>query len=153
MDRSDTAHAWELRYIEPGTAEYAEAKEIRYDALYGELGLPRHLVEDTDGRTYRHLAAIADGAIVGYARIHLDGGASRIFQVTVRGDWRGRGVARSLMQELIELAREHGRNEIGLDARAHVVGMYEALGFVIDGPEFLSARTHTPHFPMKLTLV
>jgi len=153
LDRSDAAHAWELRYIEPGTLEYMEAKEIRYDALYRELGLPRDLVEDTDGRTYRHLAAIADQAIVGYARIHLDGGASRIFQVTVRSDWRGRGVARSLMQELIGLARSEGRTEVGLDARAHVVGMYEALGFVIEGPQFLSARTHTPHFSMKLALV
>jgi predicted GNAT family N-acyltransferase len=143
---------WELRYIETCTPEYAEAKELRFDALYGELGLPRELVEDTDGWTYEHLVALVDGHIVGYARLHLDGGASRIFQVTVALDWRRRGVASSLMNELIDLARSHGRTQVELDARAHVVGMYEGLGFVVDGQEFLSPRTNTPHFPMKLTL-
>lgn len=152
MGQQNAAQTWDLLYIEPGTPEYAEAKELRYDALYGDLGLPYELVEDTDGRTYRHLAAMAEGRIVGYARIHLDGGASRIFQVTVARDWRRRGVALSLMRELIGLARSEGRAQVDLDARAHVVSLYEGLGFVVCGAEFLSPRTNTPHFPMTLTL-
>jgi hypothetical protein len=143
---------FELRYIEPGTPAYELAREVRYEALYSEWELPRSLVEDTDGRTYRHLAAFAGERLVGYARIHLDGGESKIFQVSVTGDWRGRGVARALMDELIGLARSHGRTEVVLDAREHVLGVYEKLGFVVAGERFISPRTGTPHWPMRLEL-
>lgn len=143
---------WTLVFIDPGSSEYEQAREIRFEALYADFGLPRELIEDTDGRTYRHLAAIRDGRVIGYARIHLEDGESKVYQVAVAKDWRGRGVARSLMTELIAVARSLGRAYVHLDAREHVVGMYEGFGFVVDGPEFLSPRTGTPHHHMSLDL-
>lgn len=141
---------YELRYIDPGTPEYAEAAEVRYDALYADWGLPRSLIADTDGRTYRHLAAFAGDRVVGYARIHLDEGESKIFQVAVARDRRLSGVGTSLVRELVRAAREAGREEVRLDARVHVIGFYERLGFVAEGEEFLSGRTQTPHRAMRL---
>lgn len=143
---------FELRYIAPGMSEYEQAKEIRYECLYGEWNLPRALVEDTDGRTYTHLAAFIDGEIVGYARLHLQGGDSKLFQVCVTERWRGHGIARALVMELIGLARRKGRRQVYLDARAHVIGMYEKLGFVVEGEEFLSPRTGTPHRVMRMQI-
>ena len=142
-----------LAFIDLGTPEYEEAAEIRYDALYADLGLPRALIADTDGRTYRHLAAFdTDGRIVGYARIWLEDGHSQIFQVSVSSAWRGRNVGATLVRELVALAASLGRPEVTLDARAHVIGFYEQLGFQPYGEEFLSARTGTPHRAMRLTL-
>lgn len=143
---------FELRYIAPGTPEYLQAKEIRYECLYGELSLPRGLVEDTDGRTYAHLAAFIDDAVVGYARLHLQGGDSRIYQVCVTERWRNHGIARALVLELIGLAHRQGRNQVYLDARTHVIGMYERLGFIAEGDEFMSPRTGTPHRAMRLVI-
>lgn len=142
-----------LAPISPGTPEYLEAAEVRYEALYAEWELPRELIADTDGRTYRHLAAFdADGRIVGYARIWLDGGESKIFQVSVTRAWQGRGVGTALIRALMAMAAEEGRTEVVLDARVHVIPFYERLGFVAEGDEFLSGRTHTPHRAMRARL-
>lgn len=145
-----SSHDLVLRFIEPGTPEYAEAAEIRFDALYADLGLSRDLIADTDGRTYLHLAAFRDARMVGYARLWLEDGESKIFQVSVARDAQRSGVGAALVRELVEIARAGGRDSVVLDARAHVVGFYERLGFSICGEEFLSPRTHTPHFPMCL---
>ncbi len=98
----------DVRYIEPGTPEYAQAKEVRYRELYSDLGLPRSLVEDTDGRTYLHLAAFKKGQVVGYARLHLERGESKVFQVCVDRRHQGRGIARALMLELIDSRPQRG---------------------------------------------
>lgn len=145
--------SFSLAPIFPGTPEYAEAAEIRYDALYSELNLPRSLIADTDGRTYQHIAAFdPDGRVIGYARIWLDEGESKIFQVTVDRGWRSCGVGAALVRELMRMAAQAGRSEVVLDARAHVVGFYERLGFVAEGDEFLSPRTGTPHRVMRAPL-
>lgn len=144
------AGPFELRIIEPGTPEYAQAAQIRYDALYSEWNLPRSLVADTDGRTYHHIAAFdSEDRVIGYARIWLDQGESKIFQVTVDRGWRECGVGAALVRELIRLAEQAGRTEVLLDARTHVIGFYERLGFVAEGDEFLSPRTGTPHRAMR----
>jgi len=141
----------ELRPIRVGTPEYSEAALLRYEALYAEWELPRSLIADTDGRTYRHLAAFdSDGRVVGYARIWLEGGESKIFQVSVARAWRGRGVGAALVSALVDLAAEEGRAYVELDARTHVIGFYERLGFEAYGDEFLSGRTHTPHRAMRI---
>ncbi len=144
--------AFELRLIEPGSAEYLEAREIRFDALYLGLNLPRSLIEDHDGRSYRHLVAVRDGRVVGYARLYLEDGESKVFQVSVAETVRGQGIATALMARLEAVATAEGRDEITLDAREHAVGFYERLGYAVEGEPFLSARTGTPHLFMRKRL-
>lgn len=141
-----------VREIAPGTPEYAEAKRLRYDALYREWELPRSLVEDTDGRTYHHIAAFDSTRIVGYARLHLEDDACQIYQVAVARDRRGEGIGALLVLTLIDVAREAGCPEAFLDSRSHVISFYEHLGFEVCGEEFISARTGTPHRRMKRML-
>lgn len=143
---------FEVRLIETGSPEYLEAREVRYDALYGELDLPRSLIEDTDGRVYQHLVAVHEGAVVGYARLHLEEGACKVFQVAVAAPMRGQGIAVALMDRLEAIARAKGRHEITLDARVHAIGFYERLGYRAQGEEFLSERTGTLHSFMRKQL-
>lgn len=142
----------EVRRIFPDTPEYEEAAEVRWEGLYEPWDLPRHLIADTDGRTYVHVAAFADGRVVGYGRILLDGGQSKIFQLAVTTPWRDKGVGSAVMRALVEHARRAGRREVVLDARRYAIGFYETLGFVAEGPEFISGRTGTPHRVMRLKL-
>ncbi len=120
---------FELRYIGVDDPAYVEAKEVRYACLYGEWGLPRELVEDTDGRVYEHLIAEEDGRVVGYARIHLENGASQVYQLCVTSEMRGQGIAVALMVELMDRARREGRADVRLDAREHVIGSTSSSGF------------------------
>lgn len=138
----------ELRFIERDDPLYAAATELRYEALYSEWGLPRSLVEDADGREYRHIVAVLADRVVGYARLRLEAGDSKILQVCVAPDMRRRGVARALMTVLEEEARRAGRAETYLDARIHVVDVYRRLGYVPTGGPFTSPRTGTLHQEM-----
>lgn len=141
-----------VREIKPGTPEYARAAEVRYDALYREWGLPRSVIEDIDGRVYRHVAVFDGGTLVGYARIRLEGGGSRIFQVSVAPGRQGEGIGRLLVAEIERIAVASGRDAVELHARSHVVPFYERLGFVAEGDEFISGRAHTPHRYMRKRL-
>jgi predicted GNAT family N-acyltransferase len=132
---------------------YAWARELRYDVLYRPLGLSRDLVEDTDGRTFEHFVALdADGLVAGYARLHLEDGASQVYQVAVAQDRRRQGIGNALMDATLARARAAGRDFVALDARDHAVGFYERLGFRCEGDSFLSARTGTPHRHMRRVL-
>ncbi|MFU8890657.1 MAG: GNAT family N-acetyltransferase [Anaerosomatales bacterium] len=141
-----------VREIEPGTPEYEQAADVRYDALYREWGLPRTLIEDTDGRVYRHVGAFDGERLVGYARLWLEDGQSKIFQLAVAGDRQGEGIGALLIDSLLEWARDAGRTQVELDARIHVVGYYERLGFVAVSDVFIAGRAHTPHRRMRRSL-
>ena len=132
---------------------YAQARELRYRVLYGPWDLPRHLAEDTDGRTYEHfLAASEDGTVIGYARLHLERGESKAYQVAVDEAWRGRGVGLALMDRVHARARAEDRDFIELDARETAIGFYERLGYEVVGNAFISGRTGTPHRRMRRAL-
>jgi predicted GNAT family N-acyltransferase len=141
-----------VREIEPGTPEYEQAADVRYDALYREWGLPRAIIDDTDGRTYRHVAAFDGERLVGYARLWVEEGQSRIFQLAVADDRRGEGIGALLLDKLLEWAREAGRTEVELDARVPVVGYYERLGFTAESDVFIAGRARTPHRRMRRSL-
>ena len=132
---------------------YADARELRYCVLYEPLCLGRTLVEDTDGRTYEHFVALdANGVVVGYARLHLEDGESKAYQVAVDDTWRGSGVGGALMDAVARRARAEGRDFLELDARETALGFYDALGYTVEGETFLSGRTGTPHRRMRLGL-
>lgn len=138
--------------VEPGTRLYEEAVGVRYRALYEPWGLQRELVADVDGRAYRHVVAVADGRVVGYGRIWLEDGRSKIFQVAVDAERRERGIGAALVRRLEGIARSEGREECVLDARDYAIGFYERLGYAAEGPEFVSGRTGTPHRVMRRRL-
>lgn len=141
-----------VREIAPGTPDYEQAADVRYEALYREWDLPRAIIADTDGRIYRHAAAFDDERLVGYARIWLEDGQSKIFQLAVAHDRQGEGIGALLVDMLLDWARDAGRSEVELDARVHVVGYYERLGFVAVSDVFIAGRARTPHRRMRRSL-
>jgi predicted GNAT family N-acyltransferase len=139
--------------IAVGDPRYAKARELRYDVLYRRLDLPPSLVDDTDGRAFEHFIAIdAESRVVGYARLHLEGGESKVYQMAVEQDRRGQGIGTALMGAALARARAAGRDFVELDAREHAIGFYERLGFEVASDEFLSGRTGTPHHLMRKAL-
>lgn len=83
-----------------------------------------------------YLVAEWDGRPVGCAGLTVLGNEGDIDKVMVREDCRGRGVARSLLQNLMEAARRLGVTEFTLEVRAGnkpAIGLYENLGFASEG--------------------
>jgi predicted GNAT family N-acyltransferase len=150
---ADAAARFSVVVVTPADPRYHAARDVRFSALYEPWGLPIRLVDDADGLEYVHFVAVAeDGSVVGYARLHLQGGESKAYQVAVDEPWRARGVGRALMAAVAERARAEGRDRLHLDARVYAIPFYERLGFTAEGDTFISGRTGTPHRRMHRPL-
>ncbi len=83
-------------------------------------------------------AAVEEGAVVGMATLVLvqkiAGVSTRIEDVVVHENFRGKGIGKALCQKLIERARERGAYSIHLTSRPDRVAaneLYKKLGFTL----------------------
>lgn len=83
---------------------------------------------------------VEQGRIVGNVTVRrlsiLAGGGWMIGNVAVAPEWRGRGIARRLMEAAVELVRHNGGDWVALQVRsdnAIARGLYQSLGFVETG--------------------
>ncbi|WP_316014347.1 GNAT family N-acetyltransferase [Roseobacter sp. HKCCA0434] len=83
-----------------------------------------------DGSDLHVVARDAEGALIGMARVVGDGALYFYVQdVIVSESWRGRGVARAMVADLVARVREEPGRCLGLLAVAGLEGFYESLGF------------------------
>lgn len=91
------------------------------------------LVEDNKSL---YLVAEMDGEIVGCCGVTNICGDGDINNVVVAEEYRGRGIAYALMQELLKRGAEMGIENFTLEVRvsnASAIRVYEKLGFVSEG--------------------
>jgi ElaA protein len=92
-----------------------------------------------------------DDLLVAYARVLPAGarfGMPAIGRVVVAPEARGRGLARTLMREAMDAARElHGEGPLALAAQAHLERFYASLGFARMGDEY--DEDGIPHVDMR----
>lgn len=77
-------------------------------------------------------AIVARGDIAGYGIMSIGAGEAHILNVCVREDYRGRGLARKVLQYLINRARNAGMYEAFLEVRPSnltAARLYHTLGF------------------------
>lgn len=74
-----------------------------------------------------------DGDVVGAAFVVLAEDFGYIDKLAVRRDLRGLGLARALLVDAFEQAREHGatRSELSTDSRTGALGLYERVGMEV----------------------
>ena len=120
-------------------AERRAAHEVVEDAFLEWSERARSSYEDFEATTVRrpgfepwHLRTVvdADGATVGVCFTSVNGETAYVAQLAVRRDQRGRGLARALLVDAFDGAREHGatRFELSTDSRTGALGLYEKVG-------------------------
>lgn len=82
-----------------------------------------------------YLCRVVEAAdeIVGYGIMSFGAGEAHILNVCIRGDQRGFGLGRRLMNFLLDRAREEYMQEVFLEVRpsnAVAIRLYETIGFV-----------------------
>ncbi len=137
----------EIRIVDWHGPEQVALRHIRELVFIREQGVPKELEWDTDDLTAVHLLACFEGEVAGVARLLPDG---HIGRVAVLAEFRGRGIGTALMQHAMAAARERGLGEALLNAQTAVIPLYEKLGFVAEGPEFIDAGI--PHRHMRRIL-
>ena len=121
----------------------AETEATR--AAHGETGrtvfieeqqIPEAEEWDAEDATCLHLLAEDDTGPLGCARLIARGTTAKIGRVAVMPRARGTGLGRRIMEAALEEARAAGFAEALLESQVSVIGFYETMGFVAEGPEY-----------------
>lgn len=83
-----------------------------------------------------YYCAIIDGEVVAYGGFSLAADEAEIITAAVAPEYRRRGIARALMDRMLDDAAALGGTDVYLDVRASntaAIALYESLGFVRTG--------------------
>ncbi|MGE5320820.1 MAG: GNAT family N-acetyltransferase [Hyphomicrobiaceae bacterium] len=123
----------------------ARLSAVRRAVFIDEQGVPEEMEWDEHDPVSTHWLAVAeDGSPIGCARLLPDG---HIGRMAVLPAWRGRGVGRALLAEVMQTARRHGHTLLRLSAQTHAAAFYASAGFVPLGGEYEEAGI--PHVAMQ----
>jgi len=109
---------------------------IRYEVFVDEQNVPVDLeIDGLDGKA-KHALAFVDGVPIGTGRILNDG---HIGRVAVLKNYRGLGIGKLIMKELIKCAQDMSLEKVWLSSQWHAHSFYLDLGFVCDGEIYKEA--------------
>ena len=120
---------------------------IRYKVFVGEQKVPEELEIDGLDDQAKHVLAFVDGVPIGTGRILSDG---HIGRVAVLKDYRGLGIGKSIMKELIKWAQNMNLEKAWLSSQWHAHSFYLDLDFVCVGEIYKEAGID--HIKMFKTL-
>lgn len=126
---------WKIKtFGELTTAELYEILRIRAEVFVVEQTCVYQDLDLKDKRAY-HVFVEENGEIIAYLRV-LEKDVSypeiSIGRVLVKETYRGRGLARKLMQRAVSFIEEVLReNEIRISAQKYLLKFYESLGFTM----------------------
>jgi predicted GNAT family N-acyltransferase len=121
-------------------------RRIRTRVFVQEQAVPEELEwDDKDQDAVHVLALTSAGLPIGTARLLATG---QIGRMAVLPEWRGRGVGRALLGELLAIAAKAGYADVFLNAQASALPFYLGAGFVPVGDELEEAGI--PHRRMIL---
>ncbi len=120
---------------------------IRYKVFVGEQKVPEELEIDGLDDQAKHVLAFVDGVPIGTGRILSDG---HIGRVAVLKDYRGLGIGKSIMKELIKWAQNMNLEKAWLSSQWHAHSFYLDLDFVCVGEIYKEAEID--HIKMFKTL-
>ena len=109
---------------------------IRYEVFVGEQNVPEELeIDGLDGEA-KHVLAFVDDLPIGTGRILNDG---HIGRVAVIKNYRGLGIGKLIMKELINWAQDISLKKVWLSSQWHAHSFYLDLGFVCAGEIYKEA--------------
>lgn len=107
---------------------------IRNAVFVDEQAIPTEIERDNEDLISQHVLACYEGRVVGTGRLTPQG---RIGRVAVCRPSRRRGIGLSVMEKLLEVARQNRHREVVLSSQYHAVKFYEKLGFQQEGNVFM----------------
>ena len=100
---------------------------IRYEVFVDEQNVPEELEIDGLDNEAKHVLAFVDGVPIGTGRILDDG---HIGRVAVLKNYRGLGIGKLIMKELIKWAEDMTIEKVWLSSQWHAHSVYLDFGFV-----------------------
>jgi predicted GNAT family N-acyltransferase len=137
--------------IKPWSEAQADAFLVRHQVFIQEQGVPADLELDEFDQTASHALTYQGTDCIGTARlVDLGYGQFQIGRMAVLAPFRGLGIGKQILENLIGLAQSRGSKTIVLHAQVTALPFYEKLGFLAQGPAYEEAGI--PHRNMMLEL-
>ncbi|RDC53468.1 MULTISPECIES: GNAT family N-acetyltransferase [Acinetobacter] len=125
----------------------AHAKAIREAVFIQEQHIAAEDEWDAEDAVAVHFIVFQQDQAIATARLLSNHSIGRVAVLTTA---RGLGVGQRLMQAVIDYARAEQRGLVKLSSQVHAIGFYQALGFEVQGEEYLDCGI--PHIDMYLKL-
>lgn len=117
----------------------AAAAALRREVFVHGQGVPPGVEADgADPAAVHSIVALA-GEVVATGRLVDEGATGRLGRIAVRADRRGAGLGVAVVRDLERAAAAAGLPSLRLHAQAPVVGFYQRLGWLLDGPPDVEA--------------
>jgi len=121
---------------------------VRYVVFVEEQKIPADLEWDEKDKDAIHVIAVDESdQPVATGRILTDG---QIGRMAVLPEWRDKGVGRSILKFLLDIAQKHGHESVKPSSQQNACGFYLKLGFVQTGNPYQEAGRQ--HAAMQLEL-
>ncbi len=138
-------------FIKPWEKASKKAYAIRHEVFIREQGVPEDMELDEYDPRAEHVLAHQNGQCIATARlVRLDANSAQIGRMAVLVAFRGQGIGKAMLKELIQLAMSEGISNLVLHSQVSAISFYEKLGFKADGPIYQEAGI--PHRNMILLL-
>lgn len=138
MERPDGYTVTDVAWHEPDAIALRAVMDAELKERYPDFGVDRadailrSLLVDPADVLVTVLVRDDAGEAVGHAALRTHNGDHEVKRVIVRGDQRGRGVARLLMERLERAARDDGATRVVLHTghnQPEAVALYRRLGY------------------------
>jgi N-acetylglutamate synthase-like GNAT family acetyltransferase len=134
------------------SAEYQDALVLRESILRAPLGLALTEIDtQSDVQDFHFGAFHPDQGLIGCVSLHpVTAETAQLRQMAVHAQAQGQGVGQRLVVHFEQQARQHGYQNIILNARVSAEGFYQRCGYVCNG-EIFTIMT-VPHIKMQKVL-
>lgn len=137
------------RQIRVNDADYAQTLPLR-DRVLRQAWNTSIYDDDLSDEWRQYIWGAFDGPkLVGMAVLQdLDPDLPRLRYMAIDPTYQGRGIGRTIVQDLESYARSRGKEGIRLMARTSVLPFYEKLGYQIEGQAFIPDNIDLEHIFM-----
>jgi predicted GNAT family N-acyltransferase len=123
---------------------------IRHEIFIHEQKVPEDMEWDEFDEIAWHAIATENNQTVGTGRLIINGHIAKIGRMAIQSSRRNQGIGKSILNALIQTAKEKGAQECILHAQTHAIAFYAKADFEPHGPIFDEAGI--PHVEMRLIL-
>lgn len=124
-----------------------DAKLIRELVFISEQNIPEQDEWDDQDAISQHFVVYDHNQPIATARLLANNSVGR---VAVLKAYRGQGIGRLIMLEIIAYAQAQKRPSLQLSSQVHAISFYEKLGFSIQGDEY--DECGIPHIEMVMQI-
>jgi len=124
-----------------------DAKFIRKQVFIIEQNIPEEEEWDDQDMISDHFVVYDQDQPIATARLLQNNSVGR---VAVLKTYRGQGIGRMIMLEIIRQAHQQDRKFLQLSSQVHAISFYEKIGFSIQGDAY--DECGIPHIKMQLVI-